>query len=380
MTALVTVEEIRAAARRLDGSHRQDAAGAVPRHRAAPARQARVPAADRVLQAARRLRGDQRAARRAARAGGGGALQRQPRPRRRVRGRGAGRPGGRGRAAQRGRGQGRGSGPARGADRDRRAHAGSPDRGRAGTCRPARVHAHPAVRPPRGDRGPGHGRPGDRGRLPGRRHGAGPDQRRRPDLGHRGGRPRGMPGSQGDRRRAGTRGGRQGLAAARRAGRLAAQRHGADHRGRAAGGAGRRPAAAAHTRPGPRHRHGDRGRDPRGGPADRDPGPAGRGARRRGGRGRLAVPPGPAARAGPGGGTVRRQHRPRPARRDPRRPAGPRAPPRRRGPELGRAPCPADRRRAGAGRGIRCPRLDSLCARLLPTPPHGSCCSSRLPA
>ncbi len=60
--------------------------------------------------------------------------------------------------------------------------------------------------------------------------------------------------------------------------------------------------------------HGDRGRDQGGGQADRDPGPAGRRARRGGGRGRLAVPPRPAARAGPGGGAVRRQHRARPAR------------------------------------------------------------------
>ena len=56
--------------------HRQDAAGPVPRHRASATRQARVPAANRVVQAARCVRGDQCAVRRTARERRGGALQR----------------------------------------------------------------------------------------------------------------------------------------------------------------------------------------------------------------------------------------------------------------------------------------------------------------
>ncbi len=60
-----------------------------------------------------------------------------------------------------------------------------------------------------------------------------------------------MPEGQGGRRGAGTRGGRPGVVAARRTSRVAAQRHPADHRGRAAGGADRCPPAAAHPQPRP---------------------------------------------------------------------------------------------------------------------------------
>ena len=88
---------------------------------------------------------------------------------------------------------------------------------------------------------------------------------------------------------------------------------------RAPGGAGRRAAVRAHPRAGGRHRHGDRGRDARRGPAAREPGPAGGRTRRRGrGRG-VAVPPGRAAAGGDAGsGAVRRQHRSRPAGGDAR--------------------------------------------------------------
>jgi threonine dehydratase len=65
----------------------------------------------------------------------------------------------------------------------------------------------------------------------------------------------------GGRRGTRTRGGRPRLVPARRAGCLARERHPAHHRGCAPGGAGRFADVAAHAQPRGRHRDGDRGRD-----------------------------------------------------------------------------------------------------------------------
>ena len=105
----------------------------------------------------------------------------------------------------------RGTGPGR-------AHPGGAGGRHRRTRVAVRIRADPPVRRSGGDRGPGHRGTGDRGRLPERRPGPRAGQRRRPDLGDRYGGTGQLPGRGRGGGRAGTGGGRPRVPAPRSTG------------------------------------------------------------------------------------------------------------------------------------------------------------------
>ena len=149
----------------------------------------REPAGHRLLQGPRRLGGDLGPRRRRARAGRPRLFLRQPRPGRRLGRGGARAAGGDPDALGRARGEDRRHPRPRRRGRALRPRHPGPRRARRRAGRGARPDPHPALRPPAGDRRPGHHRPRDR--RPGRRGRRDPGgrprllRRRRPQRRHR---------------------------------------------------------------------------------------------------------------------------------------------------------------------------------------------------